>query len=120
MAKVIVIEDEHVLRALIADELEDAGHHVIEASDGAEGLASIKLEHPDVIVSDIGMPRMDGYELWKSLQNCPAFKETPFFFVSSHPIEDAIRAGVSVKDDDYLRKPVKFDVLMARIDACKL
>jgi len=71
-----------------------------------------------VIVSDIGMPRMDGYELWKRLQGCPRFKETPFFFVSAYPFEQAMHAGVTINTNAYLTKPVEFDDLLARIDAC--
>ena len=117
MAKVIVIEDEPVLRELLVDELEDAGHRVFEACDGAEGIAKIEEENPDVIVSDIGMPRMDGLELRRHLQDCPRFINTPFFFVTALPYEAAIDEGIDIKTDAYLNKPVDLDVLLERISA---
>ena len=60
MATVIVIEDDADLRELLVEELEEAGHHMLEAGNGAEGLAAIKAGDPDVIIADIGMPEMDG------------------------------------------------------------
>lgn len=118
MAKVIIVEDEPDLRELIVEELEDAGHQTLEASDGVEGLATIKAENPDVIISDIGMPRMDGYQFRQHLQNCPRFSKTPFLFLSALAFQQAVDRGMSVGADDYLIKPVDFNVLLSRIDAC--
>ena len=118
MAKIIVIEDEAELRQLLADELEDAGHEILEAGDGVEGLATIKTENPDVIISDIGMPRMDGDQLRQRLQNCPRFSDTPFLFLSALAFQAAIDRGMGVGADHYLTKPVDFDVLLSRIEAC--
>ena len=118
MAKIIVVEDDVDLRGLLVEELEDAGHVIFEAGDGVEGLATIKAENPDVIISDIGMPRMDGYQLRERLRRCPRFSNTPFFFVSALAFQEAIEEGLSIGADEFLSKPVDFDVLLARIDAC--
>ena len=117
MAKIIVIEDDLDLRQLLADELEDAGHDIVEAGDGIEGLARIKAECPDVIISDIGMPRMDGYQLRQRLQGCPQFRDTPFLFLSALAFQQAIDKGLSIGADHYLTKPVDYDVLLSRIAA---
>ncbi|MDH3663736.1 MAG: response regulator [Alphaproteobacteria bacterium] len=117
MARIIVIEDELELRELLVDELEDAGHHIFEARDGVEGLAIINAEDPDVIISDVGMPNMDGYQLWQRLQNCPRFSNKPFLFLSAFALQQAIDKGIGVGACDYLTKPVDFGVLRSRIDA---
>ena len=118
MAKIIVIEDDPDLRELLVDELMDAGHDIIQARDGVEGLAMIHAEEPEVIISDIGMPRMDGYRLRQWLQTCPRFSGTPFFFVSALAFQQAIDKGLSIGADEFLTKPVDFDALLSRIEAC--
>ncbi len=118
MAKIIVVEDDVDLRGLLVEELEDAGHVIFEAGDGVEGLATIKAENPDVIISDIGMPRMDGYQLKQRLQTCPRFSDTPFLFLSALAFQQAIDKGLSIGADHYLTKPVDFDALLSRIEVC--
>lgn len=118
MAKIIVIEDEEELRQLIVDELEDAGHETLEASDGVIGLMTILAENPDVIISDIGMPRMDGFQLKKKLQALPKHSPTPFLFLSALAFQQAIDEGLNIGADHYFMKPVDFDDLLSRIEAC--
>ena len=117
MATIIVIEDDADLRQLLLEELEDAGHRVLGASNGVEGLAAIKAVSPDVIISDIGMPEMDGYELRQLLESCPRFRSTPFFFVSALAFQEALDKGMSIGADAFLTKPVDYDVLLSRIEA---
>ena len=116
MAKVIVIEDEEELRQLIVDELEDAGHETIEAGDGVDGLEAIMAENPDVIISDIGMPRMDGYQLRQRLQELPKHSPTPFLFLSALAFQQAMDKGMKVGADEFMTKPVNFDDLLTKID----
>jgi DNA-binding response OmpR family regulator len=118
MAKVIVIEDEAELRQLIVEELEDAGHQTLEAGDGLAGLTAILEEKPDVIISDIGMPRMNGFELKQKLQTLPQHSPTPFLFLSALAFQQAVDKGFDIGADHYLTKPVDFDVLLTRVDAC--
>ena len=118
MAKVIVIEDETELRQLMVDELEDAGHETLEAADGVDGLSTILKENPDVIISDIGMPRMNGFELKEKLQTLPDHRPTPFLFLSALAFQQAIDKGLAIGADHYLTKPVDFDDLLSRVKAC--
>lgn len=117
MAKVIIIEDEEELRQLIVEELEDAGHEALEAGDGVAGLTAILEQSPDVIVSDIGMPGMNGFELKQKLQTLPKHSPTPFLFLSALAFQQAIDKGADVGADHYLTKPVDFDDLLSRIEA---
>lgn len=116
MAKVIIIEDEDDLRQLIVDELEDAGHQALEAGDGIDGLSKIIAENPDIIISDVGMPRMDGFQLKQKLQEQPKHSPKPFLFLSALAFQQAIERGISIGADDFMTKPVDFDDLLSRIE----
>ncbi|MEZ5933535.1 MAG: response regulator [Alphaproteobacteria bacterium] len=118
MAKIIVIEDEEELRQLIVEELEDAGHQTLEAGDGLAGLRAIIEESPDVIISDIGMPRMNGFELKQKLQALPKHSPIPFLFLSALAFQQAVEKGLNIGADHYLTKPVDFDELLNRVKAC--
>jgi len=119
MAKIIVIEDEEDLRQLIVEELEEAGYETLEASDGIDGLRTILAENPDVIISDIGMPGMDGFQLKEKLQALPKYKPTPFLFLSALAFQNAAEKGITIGADHYLTKPVDFDDLLSRIETYK-
>ena len=116
--KIVVVEDEPVLRELIVDELACAGHDVVEAGDGVAGLEAIEAANPDVIISDIGMPKMDGYQLRQCLKDDPRYNNTPFLFLSALAFQQALDKGFSVGADDYLTKPVDFDTLLSRVSDC--
>lgn len=118
MVKIIVIEDEEELRQLIVDELEDAGHETLEAGDGVDGLSTILSENPDIIISDISMPRMDGFELKRKLQDLPKHDPKPFLFLSALAYQQAQAKGMEVGADHFLTKPVDFDELLSRINDC--
>ena len=118
MAKIVCIEDDTELRQIVTEELADAGHEVIEASDGHVGLEMIINHRPDLVVSDISMPGINGYVLLKTLrQQHPEFAETPFIFLSALADRDHIIDGLELGADDYLTKPIDYDLLIARVDA---
>ncbi|MEM9442415.1 MAG: response regulator [Pseudomonadota bacterium] len=116
MAKIVVVEDEEELRQLIVDELEDAGHQALEAGDGIDGLITIMAENPDLIISDVGMPRMDGFQLKQKLQELPNHSPTPFLFLSALAFQQAVERGMSVGADEFMTKPVDFEDLLSRIE----
>lgn len=84
MASVLVVDDSPVNRRFLATLLTHHGHMVIEASDAAELIASAKAEPPDVIVADLLMPVMDGYEMLKRLRADPQTKEVPVVIFTAH------------------------------------
>ncbi|MEM9443309.1 MAG: response regulator [Pseudomonadota bacterium] len=116
MAKIVVVEDEEELRQLIVEELEDAGHQALEAGDGIDGLSTIMAENPDLIISDVGMPRMDGFQLKQKLQELPNHSPTPFLFLSALAFQQAVERGMSVGADEFMTKPVDFEDLLSRIE----
>jgi DNA-binding response OmpR family regulator len=116
--KILCIEDDRETAALIAEELLDRGYEVILAHDGREGLAAILRTMPDLVLSDISMPAMSGFELLASLiALAPRFSKMPFIFLTALTDRDNELKGRQLGADDYVTKPIDFDMLAAIITA---
>lgn len=117
-AKILCIEDDRETAALIAEELIDRGYEVILAHDGREGLAMILKTMPDLVLSDISMPLMSGFQLLDSLiALAPRFSRMPFIFLTALTDRDSELKGRQLGADDYVTKPIDFDMLTAIIAA---
>lgn len=117
-AIILCIEDEIDLREVLVEEMRDAGYQVIEAADGKEALLAIKHTQPDLILCDIAMPRMDGYQLLQHIRdNHTELAAVPFIFLTAQDRVGQIVSGKHAGADDYLVKPVDFDLMLATIDA---
>ena len=117
-AKILCIEDDRETAALIAEELVDRGYEVILAHDGREGLTAILKMMPDLVLSDISMPVMSGFELLDSLVAlAPRFSRMPFLFLTALSDRDSELKGRQLGADDYVTKPIDFDMLTAIIAA---
>jgi len=116
--KILCIEDDRETAALIAEELVDRGYEVILAHDGGEGLAAILKAMPDLVLSDISMPVMSGFELLERLATlAPRFAKMPFVFLTALTDRDNELKGRQLGADDYVTKPIDFDVLATIIAA---
>jgi DNA-binding response OmpR family regulator len=116
--KILCIEDDRETAALIAEELIDRGYAVSVAHDGREGLAAILRLMPDLVLSDISMPAMSGFELLDSLiALAPRFSRMPFVFLTALTDRDNELKGRQLGADDYVTKPIDFDMLAAIIAA---
>jgi DNA-binding NarL/FixJ family response regulator len=116
--KILCIEDDRETAALIAEELLDRGYEVILAHDGREGLAAILRTMPDLVLSDISMPAMSGFELLESLiALAPRFSKMPFVFLTALTDRDNELKGRQLGADDYVTKPIDFDMLAAIVTA---
>jgi CheY-like chemotaxis protein/CRP-like cAMP-binding protein len=115
MTKVLIIEDDQVLKENIAELLELLTYDVVTASDGNEGLKLAKSIHPDIIVCDIMMPKMDGYEVLDNLSKNKQTKYIPFIFLSAKTEHQDIRKGMNMGADDYITKPFTEDELVSAI-----
>ncbi|MBU6389694.1 response regulator [Patescibacteria group bacterium] len=104
MATIVVIEDEEVLRQLMADELEKRGHQVITATNGEEGWQAIRQQKPELILLDLLMPVMSGYEVLRELRNQPEFKETPCIVISNSGQADDLNRAFAYGATDVLIK----------------
>jgi DNA-binding NarL/FixJ family response regulator len=116
--KILCIEDDRETAALIAEELIDRGYAVTIAHDGREGLEAILEIMPDLVLSDISMPAMSGFELLERLiALSPRFSKMPFVFLTALTDRDNELKGRQLGADDYVTKPIDFDVLAAIIMA---
>jgi DNA-binding response OmpR family regulator len=116
--KILCIEDDRDTASLICEELVDRGFEVRLAYNGREGLTAILKEPPDLVLSDVGMPGMSGFELLRTLTSMePRFESMPFVFLTALSDHDNELKGWQLGADDYLIKPVDYDVLAALISA---
>ena len=84
MAKILMVDDQAENRELVVTLINYRGHQALEAADGAEALALVRAEHPDLVISDILMPTMDGYEFVRQLRADPSIAATEVIFYSAH------------------------------------
>lgn len=118
MATILCVEDEPLVREDIVEELEERGFNVLEASDGLEGLEMILRHEPDLVICDITMPRMDGYELLRELRFAHTrFDKIPFLFLSALADSRHIANGLKQGAYNYLTKPVDYKLLGVTIEA---
>jgi DNA-binding response OmpR family regulator len=116
--RILCIEDDRETAALIAEELVDRGFEVSIARDGGEGLAAVLKNMPDLVLSDISMPVMSGFEVLERLTALePRFAKMPFVFLSALTDRDNELKGRQLGADDYVTKPIDFDVLATIITA---
>ena len=113
MAKIVCVEDEEQIRAVLVEELTDIGHEVIETRNGKEGLDAILQHEPDLVICDWLMPSMTGLELFTALKvDRPQFADLPFVFVSAHANKEHVETGLSLGADAYFTKPVDLERLL--------
>ena len=113
--KILIIEDNTDTRDLIHLHLTTEGFSVVVAADGREGLYMADAEHPDLIITDIDMPNLDGIELVKHLRSQPQFQALPILVLTSFgaaQMDEAIRAGAN----RAVAKPSHFDSLIADVN----
>jgi CheY-like chemotaxis protein len=115
--KILCVEDEIDIRSNIAEILRDEGYEVFEAGNGYEGYEVFISQRPDLIISDIMMPELDGYGLLKLVRETTAIKNyaVPFIFLSALGQKDNVLKGINLSANDYLVKPIDFDLLIAKI-----
>ena len=116
--KILCIEDDLETAALIAEELTDRSYDVSIACNGQEGLEIIVSQTPDLVLTDISMPVMSGFEVLERLTaSAPRFANIPFVFLTALADRDNELKGWRLGADDYVTKPVDFEVLAALIAA---
>lgn len=115
MQKILVIEDEEFIRANIADLLSLEGFEVIEAENGLVGLETAQKQLPDLILCDVLMPKMDGFEVLKNLRENALTINIPFIFLTARAEKKDNRHGMELGADDYLTKPFTITELLNAI-----
>jgi CheY-like chemotaxis protein len=105
MAKILIAEDERDIRDLIAFTLRFAGHEVVAVDNGAEAVAAVPIEMPDLILMDVRMPRMTGYEACQTIKADTRVQHIPVVFLSAKGQDSEIQAGLDAGASEYLLKP---------------
>lgn len=105
MAKILIAEDEPDIRDLVAFTLRFAGHEVVAVGNGAEAVEAAPREMPDLILMDVRMPQMTGYEACEKIKADARVKDIPVVFLSAKGQDSEIQAGLSAGASEYLLKP---------------
>ncbi|MEQ8276763.1 MAG: response regulator transcription factor [Deltaproteobacteria bacterium] len=114
MKKILVVDDDERLRSLVAEYLEGRGFAVVTAEDGEDGLARLRGEAVDLVVLDVMMPGLDGFEVVRELRK---FSRTPVIMLTARGDEMDRIVGLEIGADDYMPKPFNPRELLARIQA---
>ena len=115
MLKILIAEDEPDIRELITLTLQFSGYEVVSAKDGAEAVEVAQADEFDLILMDVRMPRMTGYEACRKLRSIEATKNIPIIFLSAKGQESEVQAGLEAGADQYILKPFAPDMLSKKI-----
>lgn len=115
MFRILVVEDNKNLRTLMSARLKQAGYQVFQAEDGVKALELLDTEHVDLIISDIMMPGLDGYQLTEMLRQ--ANYDMPILMVTAKETFEDKEKGFRVGTDDYMVKPINMNEMILRVEA---
>ena len=115
MFRILVVDDDKNTRLFMSALLDGAGYTVMLAEDGVRALEIMDKEHVDLVILDVMMPNMDGYELTSALRECNS--NLPILMVSARQLPEDKRRGFLVGTDDYMTKPVDDEELILRVKA---
>ncbi len=115
MAKIVIAEDEPDIRDLITFTLQFAGHQVIATANGVEAVQAVEKERPDLVLMDVRMPKMSGYEACRALKDNPETASVPVVFLSAKGQESEVQEGLAAGAIAYILKPFSPDELISRV-----
>ncbi|HOA96387.1 GGDEF domain-containing response regulator [Acetivibrio saccincola] len=113
--KILIIEDTEFMKKLISDVLKEAGYEVVTASSGEEGLQKVREEKPDLVLLDVVMPGMDGFEVCRILREDESNNLMPIIMLTAQENEDHKLEGLELGADDYIIKPFNSRELVSRV-----
>ncbi|MEX0657851.1 MAG: response regulator [Egibacteraceae bacterium] len=105
MARVMAVDDDHVIRGLLEVNLEMEGHEVVMAVDGQDALDKVRAEPPDLILLDVMMPNVNGWQVAEALKSDEATRDIPIIFLSARAMDADVRKGQALGGDAYVTKP---------------
>lgn len=115
MTKILIAEDDQDIRELIVLTLQFSGYDVVSTEDGAQAVAAAQKDRFDLILMDVRMPRMTGYEACRRLREIESTRYTPLIFLSAKGQESEIQAGLDAGATQYILKPFSPDMLIQKI-----
>ncbi len=117
-ARVLLVEDQEDNRRIVRDLLTSAGYELIEAVTGEDGVRLAEAEHPDLILMDIQLPGMDGYEATRRIRQTPGLTTTPIIAVTSYALSGDEMKALAAGCTAYVAKPFSPRALLATVRAC--
>ena len=117
MARILIIDDDAALREVVRISLESVHHEVVEAADGKEGVELALRQLPDLILCDVRMEHMDGYDTLSALRQNTVTTSIPVILMTGQADAEGMRQGMELGADDYLPKPFKLDQLTGAVGA---
>jgi len=115
--KILAVDDSPTMRRIIINTLKRAGYtDVIEANDGKDALAKMKVEKPNLVITDWNMPEMDGLTFVTTLRGMDEFKQLPVLMVTTRSVKEDIMEAMKAGVNNYIVKPFTPDTLKAKID----
>jgi len=114
MVKILVVEDEYDIRELLQNYLENEGYQVVTASDGEQAIEVFRSSHVDLILLDILLPRLNGYEVCRAIRE---ESDIPIIMLTALDSEEDQLKGFDLRIDDYIPKPLSMPVLLRKIGA---
>ncbi len=117
MAKILLVEDDEMNRDMLSRRLERRGYQVVIAVDGGQGLMLAQSEAPDLILMDMSLPVLDGWEATRQLKAAPATQAIPIIALTAHAMAGDRAQAVEAGCNDYDTKPIEFPRLLGKIQA---
>jgi len=115
MSKILLVEDNEMNSDMLSRRLQRKGHEVLIAIDGAQGIKLAQSENPDLILMDMSLPVLDGWEATQQLKALPETREIPIIALTAHAMAGDREKCIEVGCDDYETKPVDFSRLLGKI-----
>ena len=117
MTKILLVEDNEMNRDMLGRRLQRRGYEVLIAVDGAEGVAKAQADPPDLILMDMSLPVMDGWEATRRLKAAPETQAIPIIALTAHAMSGDREQAIEAGSDDYDTKPIELDRLLGKIEA---
>jgi CheY-like chemotaxis protein len=117
MPRILLVEDNELNRDMLARRLRRRGHDVLVAVDGSEGVARARADRPDIILMDMSLPVMDGWEATRRLKDAAETREIPIIALTAHALSTDREQALAAGCDDYDTKPVELPRLLGKIEA---
>lgn len=118
LRRILVVDDEKPITSYLQSKLSKLGYEVSVAEDGEEAVEKALLRIPDIVLLDVKLPKLNGYEVCRRLRSDPRTKSVPILILSAKAQERDIREGLAAGADKYLCKPMGFPDILREIQAC--
>ena len=116
MSKVLAVDDTKLLRAMLADCLKRGGHDVVEAEDGVQALDQLRRHRPDIVITDLNMPRMNGLDFIAAARSEPEGRHLPMVLLTTETADHLKKRAIDVKATGWIAKPFDPGHILALVD----